>query len=274
MEYAYIFGSVLVVSAASLIGLFTISLRTDLLKRVVFLLVAVAAGALFGNALLHLLPEAYEQLSDVRITGLFVFIGILLFFMLEKFLRWQHVHDFTPAFDNCDPEHGSHTHPVGSLILVADGVHNFIDGTIIAAAYLTSVELGIAATLAILLHEIPQEVGDFGLLLHAGYTRMRAILFNFFSALAALLGAVVALLASQYLDGFVPYILALSAGGFVYIAGSDILPELHKTTSVRRSLMQLVALVAGFLLIGALIPEHHEDAAAPAEFTATYEVLE
>jgi zinc and cadmium transporter len=247
----YALASVVLVSTVSLIGVVFVSVKEALLKKVVFFLVSVSAGALFGNVFVHLIPEAYAGIGSGKVSAFFIFTGILIFFALEKFLSWRHRHGVSEEeCEHCETENDvHHVRPIGPLILVADGLHNIIDGVIIGASYLVSIEVGIAVTVAVILHEIPQEIGDFGLLLHAGIKRLRALLLNFASALLSIVGVVFALLVGSVLEPMVPYLLALAAGNFLYIAGSDILPELHKTTNTKRSLIQFFSMIFGFLVM-------------------------
>jgi zinc and cadmium transporter len=232
--------AIALVSIISLMGVFTLSLREERLRKSVFILVALAAGALLGDALIHLIPEAFEENSAPLVTSLAVILGILSFFVLEKFLRWHHSHGEAEFA----PDH-AHIHPVGHLVLVSDGVHNFIDGVIIGGAFLISPALGVATTVAIMLHEIPQEIGDFGLLISAGFSRGRALLVNALSACTAFLGGIAAFWISSLNEFAVPLIAAFAAGNFIYIAGSDIVPELHKTVGIKKSLLQFFMLVLG-----------------------------
>lgn len=232
------------VSLVSLVGLAALSLRKDLLQRGVFLLIALAAGALLGDAFIHLIPDAFEAADPLLVSSL-VLAGILAFFVLEKFLHWHHHH----GDDAFAPEHAN-VHPVGSLVIVSDSVHNFIDGLAIGAAFLISPEVGIATTIAIVLHELPQEVGDFGILIHAGYSRVKALVVNFFSALTAFLGLGLVFVLSGTYDVAAPLITAFAAGNFIYIAMADIVPELQKTTRLKKSVLQVVALLIG---MGAMV---------------------
>lgn len=243
--HLYSFGSVLVVSLVSLIGLFTISIREDSIKKYVFMLVSLATGALLGDAFIHLIPEAFATLGGEALVPLLIISGILIFFLIEKTLHWHH---------HAIEDHGEETiHPTGKMILISDGVHNFIDGMIIAIGYMAGIEIGIATTIAVILHEIPQEIGDFGILLHSGYTRVRALWLNFLSALFAILGALVALLLGSSMGNFIEWLLPITAGGFIYIALSDLMPELHKTKSSGRSVLQFMALIAGVLAMTLLL---------------------
>ncbi len=236
-------GSILAVGAVSLVslvGITTLSLKQDFLKRILFLLISLAAGALLGDAFIHLLPEAFEEASNPLTVSLLVLAGILTFFVLEKFLHWHHSH----GEDEFSAEH-ARIHPVGHLVLVSDGVHNLVDGLAIGAAFLVSPEVGIATAIAIALHEIPQEIGDFGLLIHAGFSRTKALLLNFASALTAFLGLGLAFWLSSLGESLAPLIAAFAAGNFIYIALADLVPELQKTKGGGRSVLQFVVIVIG-----------------------------
>lgn len=245
MVYLYSLISVVIVSLISFIGVFALSLKEGLIRKYIFVSVSLAAGALLGDAFVHLIPEAFEAVSPLAVSILIIG-GIVFFFVLEKFLHWHHHHHEDDTSDNA-------IHPVGKLILFSDGVHNFIDGVIIGISFMVSIPVGVATTLAVLLHEIPQEIGDFGVLLHAGYTRRKALLVNFFSALMAVLGTCAAFLLGEAGESFINWILPLAAGGFIYIAVADLIPELHKTKEVRHSIVQLCALLLGVVLMIALI---------------------
>ncbi len=231
-------------SLISLIGVFTLSINKKILQRSIFFLVSLSVGALFGDAIIHLIPEALELFGNSTKAAFYIIVGIFIFFILEKFFHWQHTHDSNHSQNQISP--------LRRIVLFSDGVHNFLDGTIIAAGYLVSIEVGIATTIAIMLHEIPQEIGDFGILIHAGYTRSKALLVNFLSALVAVLGAVVALLIGNTIEAFTPALIAIAAGSFIYIAGSDLVPELQKTSDVKKSIVQFIAIVIGVALMFAL----------------------
>ena len=248
MLYLWIFGSVLLVSLISLIGIVTLSIQTERLKKALFILVSLATGALLGDAIIHLIPEAFEKSSSPISISFSIILGMLMFFVLEKFLRWHHFHND----EEFSSEH-SHVHPVGHLVIVSDGVHNLIDGIVIGTSYFISIEVGVATTLAVILHEIPQEIGDFGLLLHAGFSRTKALLANFASALLAFVGVGIAYAVGSQSEQFIPLIGAFAAGNFLYIAGSDLVPELHKTTGIRHSLVQLVAILFGIGIMALLL---------------------
>lgn len=235
------------VSLLSLIGLFCLSLNEKLLRKVLFLLISLAAGALLGDAFIHLLPEAFTE-GDPRTVSLLVIAGILGFFLLEKFLHWHHSH----GDDEFSPEHAK-IHPVGSLVLVSDGVHNLVDGLAIGAAFMVSTEVGIATTIAIALHEIPQEIGDFGLLIHAGFSRMKALFYNLLSAVTAFVGLGLAFWLGEMHETYIPLIAAFAAGNFIYIALADLVPELQKTPGGKRSLFQFLVILLGIGAMCALL---------------------
>ena len=243
MNYVYALLSTLAVSFVSLAGLFSLSSKEDSIKKYIYIFVSLAAGALLGDVFIHLLPESFESIENGTVIGLLVIAGFFVFFLLEKFLHWHH---------HSEDAHEHHTHPVGKLVLFSDGVHNFIDGVVIGVSFMISIPVGIATTIAVILHEIPQEIGDFAVLLHAGYTRARALWLNFLSALAAVLGTLLAFVLGENSEALITYVLPVAAGGFIYIAGSDLIPELQKTKIFKQSLAQFAALVAGILLMLAL----------------------
>jgi zinc and cadmium transporter len=231
----------------------TLSLKDSLVKISVFALVSLAVGALIGDAFLHLIPEAFETSTDPLQTSAFIIAGILLFFIIEKFLHWHHHH----GLEAVEPA----VHPVGKMVLISDGVHNFIDGLIIGASFLVSPEVGVATTLAVILHEIPQEIGDYGVLIHAGYSKVKALFFNFISALFAFFGAGVALLIGVQSSTFTEFLLPFAAGGFIYIAMTDLIPELHKQKAIRNSIIQIISILVGLLAMASLLfieGEHHD----------------
>jgi len=242
--YLYTFASVMVVSFISFVGVFTLSLREDILRKYIFIFISIAVGALLGDSIIHLIPEALENSSNATLTSILVIAGILLFFTLEKFLHWHH---------HGEDKDDEHVHPVGKLVLFSDGVHNFIDGIIIAASFMISVPVGLATTIAVILHEIPQEIGDFAVLLHAGYTKKRALWLNFLSALAALLGAIFLFAINGMAEISATILIPLAAGGFIYIAVADLIPELHKTKDTKNSFIQIVAVITGVLAMLALV---------------------
>ena len=190
-------------------------------------MVSFAAGAMLGDVFLHMIPELAEENSLTLTSSLYILSGILLFFILEKIIHWRHCH-LSAAKD--------HSHPLAFMNLVGDAVHNFIDGVLIAGSFLLSVPVGIATTVAVILHEIPQEMGDFGVLLHSGMKPKKALLFNFLSALTAVLGALVILVVGMSNENVTHIIIPITIGGFLYIANADLIPELHKETKISISI--------------------------------------
>ncbi len=235
--------SVIIVSLVSLIGIFFIFLKEERLKKILLFLVSLSVGSLFGGAFLHLLPEVVEELGFSLTVSLSVLAGILIFFLIEKYVHWHHCRD-----PYCK-EHKSH---LAVVILVGDGIHNFVDGLIIAGSYLVNVPLGIATTIAVIIHEVPQEIGDFGVLLYSGLTKMKALFWNFISALTAILGAIIGLVVGGSSETFLHLIIPFAAGGFIYIAGSDLIPELHKECKAKDTFRHLLALLLGIGLMLAL----------------------
>ena len=251
----YAFASVGIISVISLIGAATLPLRGVALNRFLFVMVSVAVGALFGDAVIHLIPETFELIPDATQASLYILAGVLGFFVLEKFLLWHHHHDAED--EHTDPveirDESGKIRPLGYLVLASDGVHNFVDGMIIAAAYLVSVEVGIATTIAIALHEVPHEFADFALLIHAGFSRARALVMNFISALTALVGAAVVFFIGNVDQTIIPIAIAFGAGNFLYIAGSDLVPELHKHRGAGNALAQFFFILVGIALMLALL---------------------
>ncbi|EKD48082.1 MAG: hypothetical protein ACD_65C00128G0002 [uncultured bacterium] len=242
--WLYTIGSVLIVSIISVIGVVAVLFTKEKLKSILLFMVAFSAGALLGDALLHLIPESIEENGFSNSISLYVIAGILIFFILEKIVHWRHCHEIS-----CD----SHPHHLATMNLVGDGVHNLIDGMVIAGSYSVSIELGIATTIAVILHEIPQEIGDFGVLLYAGIKPKKAIIYNFISALSAIIGAIIALAIGSHAENFTSIIVPLTAGGFIYIAGSDLIPELHKEVKLSKSFVQFIAILMGIGLMMLLL---------------------
>lgn len=206
-------------------------------------LVSYAIGALLGAVFLDILPEAIKLTTNGAVLSGTLLFGILLFFTLEKLLLWRHCHhDHCEVHEAHEPSaHGRS----GMMIMVGDTFHNFVDGVIIAAAFLTDLHLGIVTALAIIAHEIPQEVGDFMILLHSGYSKARALTLNLVSSLATLAGGVLAYFALQSVEHAVPYLLALAAASMIYVAVADLIPGLHQRTRLRDTVEQVVLIVAG-----------------------------
>ena len=254
--------SVLAISLASLVGAVTLSLGRARLERLVFLLVAFAVGAMLGGALLHLIPESYEVLGDGPETGLLVLAGVVTFFVLEKFLHWRHQHGAPEALDGATGHSHGHRHgdgaaPFALVNLVGSAAHNVVDGAIVAASYLVSFETGLVTTLAVMLHEIPQEIGNFGVLVYGGYSPKKALLYNFLASLGGLVGAGVVLVLGAGVDGVGAWLLPITAGAFLYIAGSDLIPELNRRHSypASKAVGQLVMMVLGIAVMAVFLGE-------------------
>lgn len=248
---AYILISVLIVSMISIVGALALVLEPKRLQKLQFALVSFAAGAMLGAAFLDLLPEAVEHSPD-DVFGT-VLAGIVTFFVLETFLYWYHCHS-----QQCERhsyirgEHKTHKHvkePFTYLNLIGDGVHNFLDGAIIATSYIVSIPLGIITSLAVVFHEIPQEIGDFGILIYGGFTRTQALTYNLLSALTAVAGALIAFYFATTIENIKNWLVPLAAGGFIYIASADLLPELHQALNFKRAALQLLFFLLGIAVI-------------------------
>jgi zinc and cadmium transporter len=245
---AYVIVSVLIVSAVSLVGIFTLFMKLQNLDKLLLYLVSFSVGALFGDVFIHLLPDVFGQGPQKSVfAGIYVLTGILFSFAIEKFIHWRHCHT---------PTSKKHVHPFAYVNLVGDAFHNFIDGLVIAGSYFVSIPAGIATTFAVILHEIPQEIGDFGVLVHGGFTKMKALLFNFITALTAVIGAIIGLFLGSSQSTFT-FLVPFAAGNLLYIAGSDLIPELHKheneTSIVKESLLQLLCIILGICVMLALV---------------------
>ena len=235
-----ILASVTVVSLISFVGVIFIGLKESLLRRIVMVLVGFASGTLLGGAFFDLLPEAVNMINPPITIFYFVTLGIIVFFCIEKFLYWRHCHE-----EECQ------VHTFAYISLVGDGVHNFIDGMIIAATFVLSFELGFITTLAVISHEIPQEIGDFGVLIYGGLSKRKALTYNFISALTAILGAIVTYYV-VFLRSNYALLVPFAAGGFIYIAATDLMPELHKKSHAGESIIQLLSILFGLGLMAYL----------------------
>ena len=240
LVWMYTIGSVVIVSLLSLVGVFTLSMDQKKLDKILIYLVGLSTGTLLGDAFIHLIPEAFATTKNTLLISLSILFGIFSFFVLENFVHWRHCHKMPSAH---------HLHPFSYVILVGDAMHNFIDGLIIAASFSVSIPLGITTSLAIILHEIPHEIGNFGSLIYGGFSRKRALLFNFLTALAAIVGALLVLLISTDFSEINKFLVPFAAGGFIYVASSDLIPELHKNTEAKKSLLQIATFVVGILLM-------------------------
>lgn len=234
-------GAAFFIGLISLVGAITFVLKKGLINKISMFLLAFSTGALIGGAFFHLLPEAIE-LDDSLSPFLYLVIGIIVFFALEKYLKWHHCHNET---GECK------VHTFTYMSLVGDGFHNFLDGLIIVSAFSVSTEIGLVAVVAVAAHEIPQELGDFGVLIHGGFSKLKALFWNFISAMTALLGVLVGYSMINYFDNITALLLPFAAGGFIYVAMSDLVPELHKETRLKKSIINfsIFGLGISFMLL-------------------------
>jgi len=238
--------AIFLVSLISLIGIAFIALKESWFRKILLMLIGFASGSLLGGAFFHLIPEAIEKaektmmpISSTSMMNIFwaVSLGLLIFFILEKFL-WRHCHER----EKCP------VHPFAYLNLIGDGIHNFIDGMIIAASFMSGQSLGFVVTLAVAAHEIPQEIGDFSILIYGGFSKTKAIIYNFLTALTAIAGGLFTFFGTAILPQTM-YLLAFAAGGFIYIATTDLMPELHRERRALNSFLQFLTLAVGLVLM-------------------------
>ncbi|MCK5112480.1 MAG: ZIP family metal transporter [Thermoplasmatales archaeon] len=237
ISLAYIVLTTFVIALIAFVGVFTLAMKEHLLNKILLVLVSLSAGALMGGAFLHLLPEAVESSEGGDILG-FVLVGFILFFIIEKVLHWRHCHK-----GKCD------VHTFQYMNLIGDSVHNFIDGLIIAASFIVSIPLGITTTVAIAAHEIPQEIGDFGVLIYGGFEKKKAILLNFAVALTVVIGGIVGYLISNSVEQAVVFLIPFAAGGFIYIAATDLIPEIKKELNIKKSMATMLVFICGILIM-------------------------
>lgn len=233
----YIIVFCLLISFGALIGIFSLAAKKELLDKAILYLVAISAGTLMGGAFLHLMPEAGEKLSDMVLFPL-ILLSFIIFYLIEKLFHWRHCHK-----GQCD------VHSFGSINLIGDSIHNFIDGLIIAATFIVDIRLGITTTVAIAFHEIPQEIGDFGVLIYAGFKRKRALVLNFLVALTVVAGGIVGYFLSFRIESLTVYLLPLAAGGFLYISTSDLIPEIRKEANLKKSLLLFLFFLLGIFIM-------------------------
>lgn len=269
----YAFISILIISCLSLVGVFMISIKEKTLDNILFILVAFATGTILATALFDLVPESLHHLEELNAEGAsipellvfgFIALGYVSFFIIERFIYWFHGHSHEHdnklvCYDtiiegrNQPLEKGTNIRNFARLNLIGDGLHNFLDGVIIVVAFSTGLANGIIITLAVLFHELPQEVGDFGILLYGGFTKKSALLFNFLSALIALFGGLFALFFSVLIEGFNFFFLAFSGGGFLYLATTELMPELTKQKKLKKSITQAIIFLIGLMFIVLLV---------------------
>ncbi len=237
LQLLYIILTTFAIALIAFIGVFTLAMKEQLLNKILIILVSLSAGALMGGAFIHLLPESIEKSGDTNIL-IFVLVGFVLFFIIEKVLHWRHCHK-----GKCD------VHTFHYMNLIGDSVHNFIDGLIISASFIVSIPLGLTTTIAIAAHEIPQEIGDFGVLIYGGFEKKKAIVLNFIVALTVVAGGVVGYFISKSIEQVAIYLLPFAAGGFIYIAATDLVPEIKKELNIKKSMATILVFICGILLM-------------------------
>jgi len=235
----YIIIATFLIALCAFIGIFTLALKERILNKILLSLVSLSAGALMGGALLHLIPEAVEKAEGTNIDiFIVVLVGFILFFVIEKVLHWRHCHK-----GKCD------VHTFSYMNLIGDSIHNFIDGLIISASFISSISLGFSTFVAIAAHEIPQEIGDFGVLIYGGFEKKKAIILNFVVALTVVLGGIVGYFISKSVDSAVVFLLPFAAGGFIYIAATDLIPEIKKELNMKKYMATLFVFICGILIM-------------------------
>lgn len=238
--WIYALISTLIVSVISLIGILLLAIKSEKLERFLLYLVSFSVGTLLGNAFFHLIPESYFHIESAGLTSWLILGGFLLFFLIEQLL---HSHQYSTKQESHKAK------PYGYLSLYADGIHNFTDGILIGAAWLFSPELGLATTITVILHEIPQEISDFGILLRAGFTKKKALYYNFIVATSAILGTLITLWIGHEVEHFSTYVLPVAAGGFIYLAATSLLPEVLKHTKKKNWIAYSVVVLLGMALM-------------------------
>jgi zinc and cadmium transporter len=246
IKYAFFMGALIwsvgatfFVSIIAFIGLITFYVKKKILRKILLCLVGLSAGAMMGGAMLHLVPEATEEIGIEKVS-IIIIISFAVFFLIERLLHWHHCHEET---GECD------VHTFTYMNLLGDSIHNFLDGLVIAAAFVADIKLGIITTIVVITHEIPQEIGDFGVLVYGGFSRIKALFYNFLTAVTAIVGAVIGFFLSSRTDIFTPVLIAVAAGSFIYISASDLIPELHKEPKLIRSMTSYGSFIIGILLM-------------------------
>jgi len=234
------------VSLISLIGIFSLMIKEDWLKSFLIIVIGFSAGGLIGGAFFHLLPEALHE-TDAQIVSIYIVMGFIAFLLLEKYLHWRHCHEGVCS-----------VHAFTYLNLIGDGIHNFTDGLVIGTSFILDIHFGLITSLVIILHEIPQEIGDFGVLLYGGFSKYKALFCNFITALTCIAGTIIGYILTEKIGDFSAFLLSFTAGGFIYIAACDLVPELHKQQGFRKGAESLVSFLSGivFILLARSIHTH------------------
>lgn len=233
----YIIVFTFLIALIAFVGVFTLAMKDQILKKILLILISLSAGVLMGGAFLHLLPEAVEASEGTDIL-VFVLAGFILFFIIEKVLHWRHCHN-----GKCD------VHTFHYLNLIGDSVHNFIDGLIIAASFIISVPLGITTSIAIAAHEIPQEIGDFGVLIYGGFEKKKALVLNFIIAATIIIGGIIGYFVSKNIEEATMFLLPFAGGGFIYIAATDLIPEIKKEVNMKKSTATIIVFILGIIIM-------------------------
>ena len=243
----YSLGSVVAVSLISFLGIIFFLFDESIIRKSLLYFVGISTGALLGDVFIHIVPELAQK-PDSFVQNLYILLGGILFsFMLEKFIHWRHCH-VLPT-NSHEGQHDHHNHPTGIMNLVGESMHNLIDGIVIASGFLASIPIGLSTTLAVILHEMPHEIGNVAVLLHVGYPKKKAFFFNFLSASASVFGALIVLVSAQVSSVVSEVMLPFAAGNLLYIAGSDLIPELHKETKLKQGFLQLLCIIIGMALM-------------------------
>lgn len=237
--FAYALAATFLISLISLLGAVVFGIGRHKIEKILFFMISFSAGSLMGGAFFHLLPESLDGANDLQGVFQVAIVGFVVFYIMERILRWHHCHE-----EDCE------THKViGYQNLLGDGVHNFLDGLIIVSSFYVDKNLGMAVTFSVALHEIPQEISDFGVLLYSGFSKSKAIFYNLLSALLAVLGAILGFLAIEKTEAIAQFLLPFAAGGFIYISASDMIPELHKEKSLKKSLVAFMFFILAIVMM-------------------------
>jgi len=242
--WVYAVLSAFILSLIALIGIFLVPIKLEKLKKVLIYFVSFSTGALFGVAFFHLLPGVVEKVGLTFFVSSLILSGILLFFLLEKIVHWH---------SNLGQLEKEHNHSLTAMILIGGSFHNLLDGLVVGASYLISIPIGIAITTAIALHKVSKEMGWFGVLVHGGFSKLKAIKYNYISSLFTIIGAIIALVWGSYVSDIQFFIIPIAVGGFIYLAGSNLIPELHKENGLKESLLQFLVMFAGMLVMALLV---------------------
>lgn len=243
MEILYPLASVIIVSLISVIVAIPLLIKKRMSNKVLIFLLSVSVGVLLATVFMDFLPEIITNGYSIGIA-FYLLLGFIFMFILEKFVHYHH----NKKCEHDDCGHG-HAYSLAPMNLIGDSIHNFIDGMVIAGSFAVSITVGIAATISIIFHEIPQELADFGVLLYSGMSRKKALLFNFLSAITAILGAIVGIFLADKIIGFTSFVVPFAAGNFIYIAASNLVPQLHRECSLKDDVLHVLAIVLGIAII-------------------------